>query len=527
MEKIKNLIDQTPFSPAALAGLFGAASFLIRIPFVLRYDLFFCSDSALCYLMPFRILHGDRPVYLYGQNYEGALISYITAFFFRLFGPSISLAGAVVLLEWSVGVAIGVYLLIQGTSKFTGFVGGLVAAVGVPYTLVFTTIPMIGNPGSVLLSMLILLQVYFLLKKGGSVLRFLAFGFTVGLSWYFTRKCFPALAVAGLALACLWTPAWDLRRFRIFSWGGAFLGSALAGYSPEIYYKLAHEKFKSPNFFGLIPLHNLRNSIFVTVKCVWAYFDAQPMSRVPEALHYWLHVANQNPKPANGLDVLAAFIALLVLGSIVLSIPKHYRGRNIPLFLLASLMVINVTALCVSAKTGGDIGQRYDLYPSAIPFSLWTACLFVALFERKGRFFPGLGYILLGVFLFHSLSDQISLLESPDELREIKWAIAKTEENHLDCVLAPFSVNRIITALTNDQVAGGNLNEWGVLPNELKAFSTADRIGFVGQKEDPVENEVTFEGRTYRLAGEIRRSESFWWAPYDAVPVKKSKNTTA
>ena len=72
--------------------LFAVVSVLVRVPYVMRYDLYFGDDYAVPYLMAKRILVGEFPTFFWGQNYQGAVNQYITALFFAIFGPSIALA---------------------------------------------------------------------------------------------------------------------------------------------------------------------------------------------------------------------------------------------------------------------------------------------------------------------------------------------------------------------------------------------------------------------------------------------------
>ena len=48
------------------------------------------SDEGVMGLMALHIFkRGEWPIYVYGQNYLGALEAYLGAFFFRFFGPSL------------------------------------------------------------------------------------------------------------------------------------------------------------------------------------------------------------------------------------------------------------------------------------------------------------------------------------------------------------------------------------------------------------------------------------------------------
>jgi hypothetical protein len=73
INSIRNYFNETSLSPAWIGVIFGLLSFLLRIPFLFRYDLHYGGDPAIGYLMELRILQGDRPLYFYAQDYMGAL----------------------------------------------------------------------------------------------------------------------------------------------------------------------------------------------------------------------------------------------------------------------------------------------------------------------------------------------------------------------------------------------------------------------------------------------------------------------
>ncbi|HEV2352697.1 MAG TPA: hypothetical protein VGR89_00500, partial [Puia sp.] len=368
---MKDYLNRLPYSPAKIACFFGALAYLLRLPFVFRYDLHFGGDAAVWYLMAVRVLQGHYPLYFYGQEYEGTLETYVLAFFFRLFGPSIQLGGAIILVEWALAVGIGVYLLARGTSKYTGIIGGIVAAVGVPYTLTYTTVPFAGNPASVLLAMLFLLQAFFLLERGPSLFRYIVFGFTLGLGWYVTKKCFPAVAVSFLALVLLKTPAWDIKKSFRPLWALAAFAAAILGYLPEFLYRLNHTPSRHLLTFAS-PLQlwfNLRSALDSSL----AYFDAHAISRMPDGLYFWISLPFDKAHPKSPLDWAFFLIAGCVWIFTLRYAWKSFKEKNVPMFLMGGLMALNLLALIFSGQTHGDvINARRYFYPSAVCFSLMT-----------------------------------------------------------------------------------------------------------------------------------------------------------
>ncbi len=70
----------------------------------------FDSDEAIFLLMSRHILAGERPLFFYGEAYGGSADSYLTAFFFSVFGDTIPVARLVQSLEYMVGMGF-TYLL--------------------------------------------------------------------------------------------------------------------------------------------------------------------------------------------------------------------------------------------------------------------------------------------------------------------------------------------------------------------------------------------------------------------------------
>ena len=61
----------------------------IRVFLIIHTHNVIEGDEALVGIQAERILHGDFPVYFYGQAYMGSLEAYLVAGLFALFGPSV------------------------------------------------------------------------------------------------------------------------------------------------------------------------------------------------------------------------------------------------------------------------------------------------------------------------------------------------------------------------------------------------------------------------------------------------------
>jgi hypothetical protein len=64
------------------------AAVLVRLPYLLFWDLFFSSDTAVLGLMARHFLRGDFSVYYWGEAYYGSLDSALLAPLFKIFGPT-------------------------------------------------------------------------------------------------------------------------------------------------------------------------------------------------------------------------------------------------------------------------------------------------------------------------------------------------------------------------------------------------------------------------------------------------------
>jgi hypothetical protein len=516
IEKLENFLDRCPYSPRTIACFLGGLTFLLRLPFIFRYDLFFGSDPGICYLMPFRILHGDRPFYFYSETHQGATESYVTALFFKLFGPSIPLAAAQSLLLWSVAVALGAYLFIRSTSKFHGIVAGLIAVVGVPYTLTYVAVPYIGYPGSFLITLLVLLQALGMIEKGPTLSRLFWFGFVIGTGMYVGKQFLPGLASALLALLFFQTEAYNFRRLFKPLIGCLAVIGFLAGYWPEILYRSTHAHYR--DFSGLAGPSLLWTNLEQVPKALMAYFDAHPISRITTDVYFYRSIPFGDIRVGNALDVLFCAIGLAVLAFTAWTLQQSWSKKNTGLFLAASLIFFNLMAVSVSRESIGNFFfvRRY-LHVSAIAFSLFTGYFFTfCLLKVKKPFFQ---WALMGLMVFfplRTLADEYALLSRPDSLREFRWVIQDMRQQGFNRGISHYGPNYIMDALSNEQVIISNLD--GDLIDDYPGLvSQAGKIAVIGYKGDPTEDKITYDGHVYTRIGDVRLDELIQWVPYRKV----------
>lgn len=515
MANLQERINRLPLSPGIISGLCGIFSFAIRIPFLFRWDLHFGGDSGTAYLMAQHILNGDRPLYHYGQDYNVALEAYASAGLFKLFGPSIPLAASFCLFEWCVAVSLGVYLLIRGTDKFHGLAGGLLAVVGVPYTLHYIVAPIVGHPLGVLAGMAILFQTFYLMKTGPSAFGLFLWGFMVGAGYFLQKLCVPNIIASILALFLIQTASWNLRQMkRPFKLALMVLTGVLLGYAPEPLYKLHHPG--SDHLTGIAsPWWILKNGYNV-LRSIPAYFDGQPISRIPEAVYFFIqrvHITPDGP-----LDFGFSLLGLGVVIFAFQGLRKSLQEKNVPLFLLSSLIFINMALVVISLQSGGEfLNARRYLYPSAIPLSLWTGYFLASARPRNFKWLP-FGALFLGIlFVSRVAYHEIILFKSPDELREIRWVISGLKDAGINRGLAHWGHAYIIDALTDEKiiVAGRDGSRF---PEYDQWVTQADHIALIDLKADPIEKRLSFMGSTFVAEGPPRENETFRWIPYMRIP---------
>ena len=74
-------------SPYAVGVLLAVLALVYRLILLRTTMSTVDSDQSVAGIMARHILRGDRPIFFYGQSYNGALEAYLTAVVFRLLGP--------------------------------------------------------------------------------------------------------------------------------------------------------------------------------------------------------------------------------------------------------------------------------------------------------------------------------------------------------------------------------------------------------------------------------------------------------
>ena len=509
------------WSPVKQASVFAVLAFLLRTPFLIRYDLHFAGDSATCYLMALRIARGDRPFYFYGQDYQGATESYLTAPLLQLFGPSIPLAATVTLLEWSLAVGVGVYLARRGTNSATAAIAGIVAAVGVPYTIHYSAVPYIGYAGSLLIGMLVLLQTFLILERGVSVRRAFLLGGTIGLGLYVGKQCVPAVGAAALTLAVYRTPRSSPRHMlQPACLAAAVLGFSL-GYLPEAVYRLQHPQWRSFMRVASLPwlLGNARNLPWG----IAAFFDAQPVSRMPDSTYFFSRSPTSLVYPEDPFDLLLLIVAAATLILALTWVVRGYARTNTAMFLLALAIFTNITAVLTSRESGGSfLSVRRYLFGAAIAFSLWTGFLMAILRGAKWKTVRAIGWLVLAGFVARVWMHEYLLLRAPDEHRELRSIISDLRAQGLTRGAASWGLAFTIDALTNEQIVIAPL-EGGFIDEYNRLVSEAERIAVIGPNDSGAARNVVVRGTVFTPIAAPHQGETLQWALYRKQPAPLDK----
>src|SRR5580704_16538093 len=268
----------------------GMAALFLRVPFIFRYDLYFQTEGGVHYLMAKRILHGEFPTYFWESDYAGTLPHFVTAAFFAVFGASIPLASLVSVLAYAGAVALGVAYVKKVLGAREAIAAGIFAVVRVPYALKYTIVPPgSGYDFSLMFPFVFLWLATIVYQRGWNLWRCLLAGLLAGHCWYFGKQVLLSFATIGLVFIADKHGRKLLKDLVTSRWGLVFVASFVVGYLPEIIYKLSHVAKRQ--LLGLATPEQMWKSLYWFFRVFPAYFDGDPLARLPEGVHYLLHTA--------------------------------------------------------------------------------------------------------------------------------------------------------------------------------------------------------------------------------------------
>ncbi|MGH2510217.1 MAG: hypothetical protein ACRDHZ_22810, partial [Ktedonobacteraceae bacterium] len=211
-------------------------TFAIRVFLIIHTHNVIEGDESLVAIQAERILHGDFPVYFYGQPYMGSLEAYLTAILFALLGPSVwalRLEGALlslvlVWLTWRLAGALAESAKLPKLARLTFMtVAALCAAIPPLYDGVLELHMLGGYIETFVLMILLLLSAFQLTRRwqaGASyrelIWRWIGIGFVVGLGLWVDPLILSAVLASGI---------WILSYCSLEIWKRKQTGASISG----------------------------------------------------------------------------------------------------------------------------------------------------------------------------------------------------------------------------------------------------------------------------------------------------------
>jgi len=166
--------------------LLGAAV-LVRLPYLLFWDLFFSSDTAVLGLMARHFLRGDFSVYYWGEAYYGSLDSALLAPLFKIFGPTPAVSQWIPFVFSLLTIGIFYHYANRVLDRWCARVSTLILALAPPG--LFQITHSVFNYTFILFFGIIQLSLFERFLRGEKrKWFFLISGLVVGYSWYYFRR---------------------------------------------------------------------------------------------------------------------------------------------------------------------------------------------------------------------------------------------------------------------------------------------------------------------------------------------------
>ena len=166
-----------------LALLLIVLSLAARLPFLMSSASFFDSDEAIEGLMARHVLHGELPIFYWGQGYKGVPEVYLAAAVFAIAGSSVVALKSVTLFLFALWVGLNFILLDELFTRRTAFLGSLLLIAGPP-ALVFWSLSANAEFILTMLSGTLLLLLFQQWEKSHSAKIAILLSFTLGVAWW-------------------------------------------------------------------------------------------------------------------------------------------------------------------------------------------------------------------------------------------------------------------------------------------------------------------------------------------------------
>ena len=162
------------------------AAVLVRLPYLLFWDLFFSSDTAVLGLMARHFLKSDFSVYYWGEAYYGSLDSVLLAPLFRIFGPTPGVSQWIPFVFSLLTISLYYGYARRALDRWSARVSTLILALAPP--ALFQITHSVYNYTFILFFGIIHLSLFSRFLRGERRKRFfLISGLVMGFSWYYFR----------------------------------------------------------------------------------------------------------------------------------------------------------------------------------------------------------------------------------------------------------------------------------------------------------------------------------------------------
>ena len=193
------------------------------------------SDEAIVGLMARHVLHGEFPVFYWGQHYMGTLEVFVNAFLFLLIGATPLALKLSAMLWFAAFVVVHYYLALAVTDRRTASMATILIAVSPAFLTVWTMKSRGGYMALLLFGSLALLLAARLLDSGYTRKVGALLGLVLGLAWW--SHFLALLYIVPVAVALLLK---DERKLLKSGTAAALAGGFLAGSLPVWLYNLSH-----------------------------------------------------------------------------------------------------------------------------------------------------------------------------------------------------------------------------------------------------------------------------------------------
>ncbi len=536
LPRLTRPLVQRPIAQTALAL---ALALVIRLYFLIQSHGMVEADEAIFGVQAERILHGELPIYLYGQAYMASWDAYLAAPLIALFGPSgtvlhmVTLAEALLLTPLSGALAARMF-----ATERARLPAMLLAAIPPVYVGVVELHFWGGYIETLILGsalMLVTLRVAARWAEGQSTRwQWLLAGLLAGFSWwidplviYYITACALWLAlpaVTRLALARQEGAGWLARQAPGALTGAlAFVGGAVVGGFPAILYLITTPGQAVPYIAGGAP-GGLKALLRLNLIGYFGLLDAPRVAGVtipwdPFASHLAL-MALAGLIPA--LAALAALWAgaLATLGAMrVLRLSQQERriATASPVWMSALPVILAIVILIIFWRSPATVTQGRGLdsvgryvVPLTTSMSLLLVYAYLYLPARAARtlarwrgrrawrgsaparLIPAalLALALVAYAAPYAITDQAQAMESPYSQgltfpAEHASLISYLEQRHITYAWADHWVGNVVIFLTDGRIVAADYYNIVVFkdrdrfPGAMAAVARADRPSFI------------------------------------------------